>query len=111
MFRTLLSLENARRDRGERNETISRDGSLQDSKSVKNGYESVEAAQRDKGDEYSGFRYILWTKKIDLCKVNPRSILQAKNYIFVLLAKQKNPNNLLSGTLAKQDIQINNSLH
>ena len=60
MFRTLLSLENARRDRGERNETISRDGSLQDSKSVKNGrYESVEAAQRDKGDEYSGFRYIL----------------------------------------------------
>ena len=51
----LLRRENARRDRGERNEIIgdSKDGD------PRNGcYESVEAAKRDKGDKWSGFRYI-----------------------------------------------------
>ncbi|OCB87286.1 MFS general substrate transporter [Sanghuangporus baumii] len=52
----LLRSENARRERGERdevNDDIKR-GNLN------NGcYESVEAAKRDKGDEWSGFRYII----------------------------------------------------
>lgn len=59
-FRTLLRLENNRRDRGERDEIILGNGSPQESKSARNGcYESIEAAQRDKGDEFSGFRYTL----------------------------------------------------
>ena len=52
----LLRRENARRDRGERDEVIgdSKDGD------VRNGcYASVEDAKRDKGDHWSGFRYII----------------------------------------------------
>jgi hypothetical protein len=51
-----LRAENARRDRGERDEVI---------KDVvggdpKNGnYDSVEDAKREKGDEWSGYRYTL----------------------------------------------------
>ena len=51
----LLRRENACRDRGERDEVIgdSKGGDL------KNGcYESVEAAKKDKGDGWSGYRYI-----------------------------------------------------
>ena len=59
-FRTSLRLENNRRDRGERDEIIFGSGSPQECKSVRNGcFESIEAAQRDKGDEFSGFRYTL----------------------------------------------------
>ena len=52
----LLRRENARRDRGERDEVI------RDSKGGDPGngcYESVEAAMKDKGDKWSGFKYII----------------------------------------------------
>lgn len=59
-FRTLLCLENARRGRGERDELITGNGIPPEGSSDKNGcYESVGAAQRDKGDGYSGFKYTL----------------------------------------------------
>ena len=51
-----LRRENTRRARGDRDEVIgdSKEGD------VKNGcYESVEAARRDKRDNWSGFRYII----------------------------------------------------
>jgi hypothetical protein len=48
--------ENARRDRGERDEVIEgRDGGM-----PKNGsFKSVEEARLEKGDRWSGFRYSL----------------------------------------------------
>lgn len=60
----LLKLENARRDRGERDEVIGVDDlstrEQNSAKAVKNGrYESTEAAQAEKGDQWSGFRYTL----------------------------------------------------
>jgi hypothetical protein len=57
-----LKLENDRRDRGERDEVIGcASDCLEDiGKAAKNGrYESTEAAQADKGDAWSGFRYTL----------------------------------------------------
>ena len=56
----LLRSENKRRDRGERDELIKVDGKVIGGGDPKNGvYESVEEAKRDKGDEWSGYRYIL----------------------------------------------------
>ncbi|EJC99323.1 MFS general substrate transporter [Fomitiporia mediterranea MF3/22] len=53
----LLRRENECRDRGERDEVIGDSESCYGD--IRNGrYESVEAAKRDKGDEWSGFRYI-----------------------------------------------------
>ena len=53
-----LKRENARRDRGERDEVI--DGIDNKHANEKNGhFESVEAARREKGDMWSGFRYSL----------------------------------------------------
>ncbi|KAF7370489.1 High-affinity nicotinic acid transporter [Mycena sanguinolenta] len=52
-----LRAENARRDRGERDEII---GKAEDSGNEKNGrFDTVEDAKREKGDEWSGYRYIL----------------------------------------------------
>jgi hypothetical protein len=53
-----LRAENARRDRGERDEII---GKTDDSQlNEKNGrFDTVEDAKREKGDEWSGYRYIL----------------------------------------------------
>jgi hypothetical protein len=53
-----LRAENARRDRGERDEII---GKTDDSRlNEKNGrFDTVEDAKREKGDEWSGYRYIL----------------------------------------------------
>ncbi|KAL0954000.1 hypothetical protein HGRIS_005157 [Hohenbuehelia grisea] len=58
-YRVLLQKENARRDRGERNEVI--EGTITDApQDPQNGiYSSVDEAKRDKGDEWSGYRYIL----------------------------------------------------
>ncbi|KAL5520899.1 hypothetical protein ACEPAF_2902 [Sanghuangporus sanghuang] len=54
----LLTKENARRDRGERDEVIG--NSEKAGGDPRNGiYESVDAAKRDKGDEWSGYRYII----------------------------------------------------
>ncbi|KAF4573040.1 hypothetical protein EYR36_007550 [Pleurotus pulmonarius] len=58
VFLILLKRENARRDRGERDEVI--EGIDNKLAHPKNGtYESVDAARLDKGDEWSGFRYSL----------------------------------------------------
>lgn len=54
-MRILLRKENARRERGERDETI---GSSDRGNPANGCYESIEAAKADKGDEWSGFRYI-----------------------------------------------------
>jgi len=58
LFGFLLQRENARRDRGERDEVI--DGIDNKHGDEVNGrYESIRAARIDKGDEWSGFRYVL----------------------------------------------------
>ncbi|OCB87630.1 hypothetical protein A7U60_g5154 [Sanghuangporus baumii] len=55
-FHFLLSAENKRRDRGERDEVIADPEIVGD---VRNGcYETVETAKRDKGDRWSGYRYM-----------------------------------------------------
>ncbi|KII85929.1 hypothetical protein PLICRDRAFT_301846 [Plicaturopsis crispa FD-325 SS-3] len=61
-YRTLLSRENSRRDRGERDEII--EGVVDaDGKEIgfeRNGrFSSIEEAKREKGDEWSGYRYTL----------------------------------------------------
>ena len=68
-YRTLLVRENARRERGERDERIdpsfasTTDGEkekIEKGEKSRNGtYASVAAARRDKGDEWSGYRYTL----------------------------------------------------
>ncbi|KAH7915264.1 major facilitator superfamily domain-containing protein [Hygrophoropsis aurantiaca] len=56
IYRYLLTAENARRDRGERDEVIQgNDGGLE----VNGVYATVEDAKREKGDEWSGYRYTL----------------------------------------------------
>lgn len=58
LFGMLLQRENARRDRGERDEII--EGVDNKCADEKNGsYESITAARIDKGDEWSGFRYTI----------------------------------------------------
>lgn len=59
VYRVLLVRENERRKRGERDEII--EGVNDDREDiVKNGrYSSIEEAKRDKGDEWSGYRYTL----------------------------------------------------
>jgi hypothetical protein len=53
-----LKKENAKRDRGERDEVIG--GEKDDEKSEKNGrFATIEDSKREKGDEWSGFRYML----------------------------------------------------
>ncbi|KAH7912569.1 major facilitator superfamily domain-containing protein [Hygrophoropsis aurantiaca] len=64
LFLILLRAENARRERGERQEIIcSQKDELSDELKVmaaKNGrFESIDLARREKGDEWSGFRYSL----------------------------------------------------
>lgn len=57
ILRIVLKAENARRERGERDEVIGEPKAGAE-KGVK-VYESVEAAKIDKGDFWSGFRYTL----------------------------------------------------
>ncbi|KAF8078748.1 MFS general substrate transporter, partial [Lyophyllum atratum] len=58
LFGICLQRENARRDRGERDEVI--EGVNNKYADPKNGrYDSVQAARIDKGDEWSGFRYTI----------------------------------------------------
>jgi len=56
-----LQRENGRRDRGERDEVIGKSGdSVLDAQNEKNGrFDNVADAKREKGDEWSGYRYIL----------------------------------------------------
>ena len=54
----LLKAENARRDRGERDEIIGDESG--DRKNEKNGrFATVDDAKREKGDRWSGYRYSL----------------------------------------------------
>jgi hypothetical protein len=53
-----LQKENARRDRGERDEVIEGEDNKH-ADEINGRYESVKAARIDKGDEWSGFRYVL----------------------------------------------------
>ena len=56
ILRYTLKRENSRRDRGERDEIIQG----QEGGHIANGcFESVEEAKREKGDEWSGYRYTL----------------------------------------------------
>lgn len=58
LYAYFLRLENLRRERGERDEII--EGLDNENAQECNGkYESIEAAKNDKGDDWSGFRYIL----------------------------------------------------
>ena len=58
IYTVLLRRENKARDRGERDEVI--DGFDNKSADVRNGeYSSVAEARREKGDMWSGFRYII----------------------------------------------------
>ena len=55
-YHLLLRRENARRERGERDEVINGIAGGD----PKNGtFDSVEEAKREKGDEWSGYRYTL----------------------------------------------------
>ncbi|KAJ7781973.1 MFS general substrate transporter [Mycena maculata] len=56
-----LRAENARRDRGERDEVIGESGDPDlDARNEKNGrFDSIKEAKTEKGDEWSGYRYIL----------------------------------------------------
>ena len=57
----LLKRENARRDRGERDEIIENQVETHDPRNEKNGrYATVDEAKKDKGDEWSGYRYVIW---------------------------------------------------
>ncbi|KAF8159420.1 MFS general substrate transporter [Crassisporium funariophilum] len=54
----LLKQENARRDRGERNEIIEDQPETHDPLNEKNGrFATIDAAKREKGDKWSGYRY------------------------------------------------------
>jgi hypothetical protein len=58
----LLRRENERRDKGERDEVIDSDNSGEETNkmALKNGrFETVDDARREKGDEWSQFRYTL----------------------------------------------------
>ncbi|KAF5313279.1 hypothetical protein D9619_002996 [Psilocybe cf. subviscida] len=58
IFLVLLKRENARRERGERDEVIQ--GLESNSASEKNGvFATVDEAMRERGDAWSGFRYTL----------------------------------------------------
>jgi hypothetical protein len=57
LYHILLRRENARRERGERDEIIGDDSA--EGKNEKNGrFASVAEAKREKGDSWSGYRYI-----------------------------------------------------
>ncbi|KAF8075132.1 MFS general substrate transporter [Lyophyllum atratum] len=53
----LLKRENARRDRGERDEIIGKEGTEGNEKNGR--FDTVADAKREKGDEWSGYRYTL----------------------------------------------------
>ncbi|KAJ7623132.1 MFS general substrate transporter [Roridomyces roridus] len=60
-YHLLLRAENARRDRGERDEVIGKAETTEEQElERKNGrFDTIEEAKREKGDEWSGYRYIL----------------------------------------------------
>ena len=60
VYMFFLKRENARRDRGERAEIIEDQVETHDPRNEKNGrYATVNEAKKDKGDEWSGYRYVI----------------------------------------------------
>ena len=60
LYIILLKRENARRDRGERDEIIENQVETHDAQNEKNGrYATVDEAKQDKGDQWSGYRYVI----------------------------------------------------
>jgi len=60
LYIILLKRENARRDRGERDEIIENQVETHDARNEKNGrYATVDEAKQDKGDQWSGYRYVI----------------------------------------------------
>ena len=60
-YMILLKRSNARRDRGERDEIIENQVETHDARNEKNGrYTTVDDAKKEKGDEWSGYRYMTW---------------------------------------------------
>jgi len=56
----LLRRENARRNRGERDEFIENMPETHTASNEKNGrYATIEEAKREKGDKWSGYRYTI----------------------------------------------------
>ena len=59
-YRLLLKRENEKRERGERDEVIGGVDSADSGEKTPNGrYSTVDEAKREKGDEWSGYRYTL----------------------------------------------------
>jgi hypothetical protein len=59
-YMIFLKRENARRDRGERDEIIENQVSTHDARNEKNGrFVTVDEAKKEKGDEWSGYRYVI----------------------------------------------------
>jgi len=59
-FIFLLKRENARRDRGERDEIIENRKETHNARNEANGrYATIDEAKREKGDEWSGYRYVI----------------------------------------------------
>lgn len=58
IFTILLRRENARRDKGDRDEIIGKSAGNH-ANEVNGRYETVDAARREKGDNWSGFRYVV----------------------------------------------------
>ena len=59
VFIILLRRENAKRERGERDEVLTGASSSEKAVESRNGvYATVQEAKRDKGDGWSGYRYI-----------------------------------------------------
>ena len=59
LYIILLKRENARRDRGERDEYIEDQVETHDARNERNGrYATVDEAKNEKGDEWSGYRYV-----------------------------------------------------
>ena len=60
LFIILLKSENARRDRGERDEVIESQVETHKAHNEKNGcYATVDEVKKEKGDKWSGYRYMI----------------------------------------------------
>lgn len=60
LYIILLKHENAQWDRGEQDEIIENQVETHDALNEKNGrYATVDEAKQDKGDEWSGYRYVI----------------------------------------------------
>jgi hypothetical protein len=59
VHRWLLKKENARRDRGERDEVIVGVNDEREDLLGNGVFNSLDEAKREKGDEWSGYRYVL----------------------------------------------------